>query len=358
MSVSLKTAFAPLNGISRSFTSGATASSFKYLNTVLENDWLRSLLLIIVSIFAGYTLQPVPTKLNNIFNTSTSFKYMILFVLLLTAFYPLDNRKVILSLVIPILTLALFEFLRKVDDMDFDEEFLGGNNTLHRQRRKPKNRKNKDKDKDKDKDEVEEFGGKSWIDKLKPATEEKEKEIDDEKEVDLMTGDIEDDDDLEFSGKSWGGKSWGGKSWIGKLKPATEEKEKEEEIDDEKEVDLMTGDIEDDDDLESDNDEILIDNDEKIEKKKKSIEKLKRQELKKNKKRNIKNLGTGVGNIVNKLPNVLVNNANTTVDKNINNKINKKEKELAKLQKNVVNTVEKATSNASFEKLRSNNFWN
>ena len=353
MSVSLKTAFAPLNGISRSFTSGATASSFKYLNTVLENDWLRSLLLIIVSIFAGYTLQPVPTKLNNIFNTSTSFKYMILFVLLLTAFYPLDNRKVILSLVIPILTLALFEFLRKVDDMDFDEEFLGGNNTLHRQRRKPKNRKNKDKDKDKDKDEVEEFGGKSWIDKLKPATEEKEKEIDDEKEVDLMTGDIEDDDDLEF-----GGKSWGGKSWIGKLKPATEEKEKEEEIDDEKEVDLMTGDIEDDDDLESDNDEILIDNDEKIEKKKKSIEKLKRQELKKNKKRNIKNLGTGVGNIVNKLPNVLVNNANTTVDKNINNKINKKEKELAKLQKNVVNTVEKATSNASFEKLRSNNFWN
>ena len=77
MSVSLKTAFAPLNNISQSFSNDIATTSFTYINKILENDWLRSLLLIIASIFAGYTLQPMPLKLNNMFNTSSSFKYMV-----------------------------------------------------------------------------------------------------------------------------------------------------------------------------------------------------------------------------------------------------------------------------------------
>jgi hypothetical protein len=115
MSISLKTAFAPFNSISKAFTNGASQSSFGVLNQLLANDWFRALLLTIVSIFAGYTLQPVPKKLNVLFTNSTPFKYLILFILLLTAFYPLDNAKVILAIVVPVLTLAIFEFIRKAD---------------------------------------------------------------------------------------------------------------------------------------------------------------------------------------------------------------------------------------------------
>jgi len=110
---SLKTAFSPLNNISKSFSSNLSASSFGLLNNVLKNDWLRSFLLLIVSVYAGYTLQPVPSKLNNLFDTSTSFKYLILFVLMLTSLYPLDGNKVVLSIVVPIMLLVFFEFLRK-----------------------------------------------------------------------------------------------------------------------------------------------------------------------------------------------------------------------------------------------------
>ena len=42
---SLKTAFSPLNNISKSFSGNLSASSFGLLNNVLKNDWLRSFLL-------------------------------------------------------------------------------------------------------------------------------------------------------------------------------------------------------------------------------------------------------------------------------------------------------------------------
>lgn len=125
-SPTIKAAFQPFNSISRSFTSNMSETTFGIINGILSNDWLRSLLLIIVSVWAGYTLQPVPKKLNNLFDTSTSFKFLILFVLMLTALYPLDNNKVILSIVVPVLTLVFFEFLRKVDDMDNDSDSESG----------------------------------------------------------------------------------------------------------------------------------------------------------------------------------------------------------------------------------------
>lgn len=130
----IKAAFQPFNNISRSFTSSLSERSFGVINGILENDWLRSFLLIVVSVWAGYTLQPVPKKLNNMFDTSTTFKFLVLFVLMLTALYPLDNNKVILSIVIPVVTLVFFEFLRKVDNMDFedsdeDENGESGNNS-------------------------------------------------------------------------------------------------------------------------------------------------------------------------------------------------------------------------------------
>jgi len=130
---SLKTAFSPLNNISKSFTKNLSESSFGFINNILENDWLRSFLLLVVSVYAGYTLQPVPNNVNNLFNTSTAFKYLVLFVLMLTSLYPLDNNKVILSIVVPIALLVFFEFLRKNDKKksnDDEEESSNGLSAL------------------------------------------------------------------------------------------------------------------------------------------------------------------------------------------------------------------------------------
>ena len=121
MATSLKSAMSPLNSISQSFTGTASKASYGIINTVLSNDYWRAFLLTVVSVYAGYTLQPVPKKLNKLFDTSTPFKYVILVILLLTAFYPLDNNKIVLSIVVPIMILGFVEFLRKVDDMDGDD---------------------------------------------------------------------------------------------------------------------------------------------------------------------------------------------------------------------------------------------
>lgn len=129
MATSLKSAMAPLNSISQSFTGNASRASYGIINTVLSNDYWRAFLLTVVSVYAGYTLQPVPKKLNQIFDTSTPFKFFILFIMLLTAFYPLNNNKIVLAIIVPIMVLVFFEFLRKFDDMDGGVDGVPGSAT-------------------------------------------------------------------------------------------------------------------------------------------------------------------------------------------------------------------------------------
>jgi hypothetical protein len=124
MATSLKSAMAPLNSISRSFTTNTSQTSYNMINALLSNDYLRTFLLTVAGVYAGYTLQPVPRKLNKLFDTSTPFKFLILFIMILTAYYPIDNHKVILALLIPILVLTFFEFLRQADDME-GEDLIG-----------------------------------------------------------------------------------------------------------------------------------------------------------------------------------------------------------------------------------------
>ena len=90
----------------------ATSMSVTTLNKLLQNDWLKVLLLLIGSVFAGYTLYPVPAKLDDMFTNSVLFKYMILFAVLISALHHLDNRKIILALLIPIVVLGIFNLLR------------------------------------------------------------------------------------------------------------------------------------------------------------------------------------------------------------------------------------------------------
>lgn len=86
-----------------------------YTNMLFQNDTLRTTLLIMTSVFIGYTLQPVPKWLNNLFDTSHVFKFIIMMIVGITALYPLDATKLINIIIGSIIVLVLFEASRKYD---------------------------------------------------------------------------------------------------------------------------------------------------------------------------------------------------------------------------------------------------
>jgi len=77
--------------------------------------FIRVFLLVITGIFAGYTLQPVPTWLNNWFNTSVIFKFIVLVLIGAVALHPLDVNKLRMVLIVSAIILAVFFFARLAD---------------------------------------------------------------------------------------------------------------------------------------------------------------------------------------------------------------------------------------------------
>jgi hypothetical protein len=88
----------------------------KSTNNILSNDYLRVLLLLITGVFMGYTLQPVPKWLNKMFDTSILLKFIVLFIAGSISLYPLNNNSLMWITVGSILTLGLFQYMRKIDD--------------------------------------------------------------------------------------------------------------------------------------------------------------------------------------------------------------------------------------------------
>ena len=86
------------------------------MQQVLHNDYLRTILLLVSSVFIGYTLQPVPKWLNKLFDTSHIFKFLILFTAGCVAVYPVNNNNIKWVVVCSILTLVFFHVARKYDD--------------------------------------------------------------------------------------------------------------------------------------------------------------------------------------------------------------------------------------------------
>jgi len=84
-------------------------------NYLFKSDRLRLSLLLIISIFLGYTLQPVPKLLNKIFNNSMTFKFLIIFMLGLLTVYPLDINELYIIFYSTIAILLIFELLRLYD---------------------------------------------------------------------------------------------------------------------------------------------------------------------------------------------------------------------------------------------------
>lgn len=84
------------------------------LNSVFSNDLIRYGTIVLTGVYAGYTLQPVPRFLNDLFDNSTLFKLLILLFIGFSNFYPLDATKVQYIVIISIAILLLFNHMRKM----------------------------------------------------------------------------------------------------------------------------------------------------------------------------------------------------------------------------------------------------
>jgi hypothetical protein len=81
-------------------------------NILLKNNNIRYFILLTTGVFMGYTLQPVPDYLNNIFNNSNIFKFIILFYAGLVAVYPINYENIVQIFLISLLIIIIFSFLR------------------------------------------------------------------------------------------------------------------------------------------------------------------------------------------------------------------------------------------------------
>ncbi len=86
-----------------------------FVNILLANIYLRSLLFMLSGVFMGYTLQPVPEWVNHLFNTSQILKFCVLFLTIVATFYPMDPTEMAISFVCCALTLILFQIARRKD---------------------------------------------------------------------------------------------------------------------------------------------------------------------------------------------------------------------------------------------------
>lgn len=93
----------------------ATYFLTKSANKFLNIEILRYIILIVSSVFMGYTLQPVPEWLNNLFNTSYILKFSIMVAAAMVALYPLDDNEVSYIFIGSFLSLLLFMIFRKVE---------------------------------------------------------------------------------------------------------------------------------------------------------------------------------------------------------------------------------------------------
>ena len=89
--------------------------SIELQNKLLENDYFRIFFLLITGVFIGYTLQPVPKWLNNLFDNSVIFKFIVLFIVGAVAVFPLDKYKTFKVALGAITVLFLFYLTRQID---------------------------------------------------------------------------------------------------------------------------------------------------------------------------------------------------------------------------------------------------
>lgn len=101
------------------FSNDLIENSIDFNNNLLENNYFRTIILLVSGVFIGYVLQPVPKWLNYLFNTSFTLKFLILFITGCVAVYPVNkNNKYIIFWIglCSVLLLLVFKLARKIDD--------------------------------------------------------------------------------------------------------------------------------------------------------------------------------------------------------------------------------------------------
>ena len=84
----------------------------KIINNSLSNEHFNLFAAILLTLLIGNTIKPVPPVLENLFNTSFLFNYVILVAFITRAFYPVTNQKLILILVFSFVLLYSLKILR------------------------------------------------------------------------------------------------------------------------------------------------------------------------------------------------------------------------------------------------------
>ena len=90
-------------------------TSVEINNIFLKNNYLRIILLLVTGVFMGYTLQPVPKWLNNMFDTSHTLKFFVLFIAGCIAVYPVNKNNIVWVFMGSLGTLYLFYLFRLYD---------------------------------------------------------------------------------------------------------------------------------------------------------------------------------------------------------------------------------------------------
>ena len=82
------------------------------------NDFFRLLSTLFIGILVGYTIQPVPKWLNNLFDNSNIFKFILIFINCIISTYPIDTSKIINSFISSVIILVIFFVFRYMDKKD------------------------------------------------------------------------------------------------------------------------------------------------------------------------------------------------------------------------------------------------
>ena len=82
------------------------------------NDFLKLLSTLFTGILVGYTIQPVPKWLNNLFDNSNIFKFILIFINCIISTYPIDLSKIINSFISSVIILVIFSIFRYIDKKD------------------------------------------------------------------------------------------------------------------------------------------------------------------------------------------------------------------------------------------------
>lgn len=85
------------------------------LNETLQNDHLKIGLTIVSSVLAGYTLRPLPKKLDNLLTQSYMFKFIVLTLVGLLSVGRINENNFFMVIIIVAVILAIFEYLRQND---------------------------------------------------------------------------------------------------------------------------------------------------------------------------------------------------------------------------------------------------